>query len=389
MGTDNFSSTMDTLIGFNVNLYVGEEIIKGKLMGVETDHVVIEDENKYVYYYNFDKIEAITKNTKQFKQDEITTEYVKTQSLRELLNSLKNAWVTILCLNKKTFSGVLSITDKDFVTLINGEQRILIKISHISNILKGEKKEEKAESNNTENASDSNEVKEDQSKTETTVLVNENKKASQQDNVKKVEKETSKVVISEPKKDSKVWSDSIKSDEKMVAVTSQKTKSEKKQQKEESSQSISKEVKQSKKEMKQTIEPKAQKTEAVQKLTMQDKEITQPVTYVSKEKKAPAKEIEHDSKSVKMEVLSQKEVKNKKHQELTSKIKSQTPETQPLMKITNPNKNSGVNKEPEVKPQLQEVAASRYVGEPASDRQFDRRSIFSGWPSRRNTPNRF
>ena len=112
-------------------------------MGVETDHIILEDENKYVYYYSIDKIQAITKNTKQYKGEDITTEFMKTQSLADLLSSLKNSWVSILCLNKQSFAGVLSIVDSDFVTLINGEDRILIKISHISNILKGYRKERK------------------------------------------------------------------------------------------------------------------------------------------------------------------------------------------------------------------------------------------------------
>jgi len=86
-----------------------QEIIKGKLMGVETDHIILEDDNNYVYYYSIDKIQAITKNTKQYKGEDITTEFMKTQSLADLLSSLKNSWVSILCLNKQSFSGVLSM----------------------------------------------------------------------------------------------------------------------------------------------------------------------------------------------------------------------------------------------------------------------------------------
>ena len=137
MGLDKFSAALDLLKGFQVNLYVGEEIIKGKLVGVEPDHVVIENDKQYIYYYSIDKIQAITKNTKQFQVEEISSTFQKTQSLTELLQSFKNSWVNILCLNKKRFSGVLSDIDADFATLINGEERILIKLTHISNILKG------------------------------------------------------------------------------------------------------------------------------------------------------------------------------------------------------------------------------------------------------------
>ncbi|ETI66450.1 hypothetical protein [Neobacillus vireti] len=143
MGLDKFSAALDLLKGFNVDLYVGEDVFKGTLIGVETDHVVLETENKYIFYYNIDKIQAITKNTRLFQTEETTAEFQKTQTLTELLNSFQHSWVSILSVNKQRFNGVLSDIDSDFATLINGEERILIKLSHVSNILKGDLLEEK------------------------------------------------------------------------------------------------------------------------------------------------------------------------------------------------------------------------------------------------------
>ncbi|MEH7120951.1 hypothetical protein V7128_26615, partial [Neobacillus vireti] len=145
MGLEKFSTALDLLIGFQVNLYVGEDIFKGKLIGVEADHVVLETDSKYIVYYNIDKIQAITKNTKQFQPEKTTVEFQKTQSLKELLLSFQYSWITILTINKQSFYGVLSEIDEDFVTLINGEERILIKLIHVSNILKGVIKEEPME----------------------------------------------------------------------------------------------------------------------------------------------------------------------------------------------------------------------------------------------------
>jgi hypothetical protein len=142
MGLDKFSDALDLLKGFHVNLFVGEDVFKGKLIGVETDHVVLETENKYIFYYNIEKIQAVTKNTKQFQPEKSTVHFQKTQSLKELLHTFQHSWVTILSLNKQKFSGVLSEIDEDFATLINGEERILIKLTHIANILKGFIKEE-------------------------------------------------------------------------------------------------------------------------------------------------------------------------------------------------------------------------------------------------------
>ncbi|MEH7485006.1 hypothetical protein V7157_28825, partial [Neobacillus drentensis] len=154
MGIDKFSAALDLLKGFSVNLYVGEEVFKGKLIGVEADHVVLETENKYIFYYNIEKIQAITKNTREFQPEKTTAKFQKTQSLTDLLLSFQHTWVTILTINKQRFTGVLSEIDTDFVTLINGDERILIKLTHVSNILKGIIKEEavkKSSSNKNEN----------------------------------------------------------------------------------------------------------------------------------------------------------------------------------------------------------------------------------------------
>ncbi|PGY08214.1 hypothetical protein [Bacillus sp. AFS031507] len=142
MGIDKFSAALGLLKGFSVNLYVGEDVFNGKLIGVEADHVVLETDNKYVFYYNIDKIQAITKNTREFQPEKTNATFQKTQSLIDLLHSFQHTWITILTINKQRFTGVLSEIDTDFATLINGDERILIKLTHVSNILKGIIKEE-------------------------------------------------------------------------------------------------------------------------------------------------------------------------------------------------------------------------------------------------------
>ncbi|MEH7095640.1 hypothetical protein [Neobacillus vireti] len=190
MGLEKFSAALDLLKGFQVNLYVGEDIFKGKLIGVETDHVVLETENKYIFYYNIDKIQAILKNTKQFQPENASVEFQKTQSLMELLRSFQYSWVTILSINKQCFYGVLSEIDEDFVTLINGEERILIKVAQISNILKGFIKE-KQEKNQQEKAESKNET-------------NDQDKKSNESNETKVSKEKSKTNNSKESNETKV-----------------------------------------------------------------------------------------------------------------------------------------------------------------------------------------
>ncbi|MEH7113916.1 hypothetical protein V7124_16200 [Neobacillus niacini] len=395
MGSNNFSSTVDLLKGFNVNLYVGEEIIKGKLMGVETDHIILEDENKYVYYYSIDKIQAITKNTKQYKGEVITTEFMKTQSLADLLSSLKNSWVSILCLNKQSFTGVLGIVDSDFVTLINGEDRILIKISHISNILKGYRKEEKEQKS--DNESESNVLEKKQEETddkyiETQVFVKSNKQESttpqRETVVNKVEMDAMIApiaTVNQPEIEKKGWLEPIKTSLSIAKVSneSKNIKEEKKQTSHSESVQPSLVVRQNNhsesKWTKMDVTPapkeeiKKQNTDVViQKIVKHDKETIQKPAASMVDKRAQIRS-----------VAPKQELTANSTMELVNKVKKakETFEKNSLLKIETTKRNSVENKKEDKKTTAQEVEFSRFSGEPAM-RDFDRRSFFSGWPNR-------
>lgn len=213
MGLEKFTAALDLLKGFQVNLYVGEDIFKGKLIGVETDHVVLETDDKYIFYYNIEKIQAVLKNTRQFIPVGASVEFQKTQSLHELLHSFHYSWVTILSINKQKFYGVLSEIDEDFVTLINGEERILIKVAQISNILKGFVKEEPKKKNqkksdsknetqvqNQDEVKDKGEEKEDEKEKDTDKEKNQ-KKDTDKDKEKNQKKDTDKYKEKNQKKD--------------------------------------------------------------------------------------------------------------------------------------------------------------------------------------------
>lgn len=404
MGSDNFSSTVDLLKGYYVNLYVGEEIIKGKLMGVETDHIILEDENAYVYYYSIDKIHAITKNTKQFIGEEITTEFVKTQSLADLLNSLKNSWVSILCLNKQSFDGVLGFVDTDFVTLINGQDRIIIKISHISNILKGYRKEEKQEENKNETESTvEGSITEDTDDyyIETEVAFESNKNdsiSSHREVVNWVETEavvSPKVVINQSENEKKVWVEPIKSSlpEAKVSNEIKNVKEEKKHSAQ--SESIQENVKPSnhietkwtKTELPQSHQEDVKKPKSevvIQNLVKHDKENIQKSTGALLEKRAQVKQPVREQK--KSDPTPKKEATVNSTQELLSRVKKvkETIDTNPLIKIETTKSSSVERKQEDKQPKAQEVGKSRFSGEPVM-RDFDRKSIFSGWPNRNNS----
>ncbi|WP_045516788.1 hypothetical protein [Neobacillus niacini] len=406
MGSDNFSSTVDLLKGYYVNLYVGEEIIKGKLMGVESDHIILEDENQYVYYYSIDKIQAITKNTKQYKGEEITTEFMKTQSLADLLSSLKNSWVSILCLNKQSFNGVLSIVDNDFVTLINGEDRILIKIEHISNILKGYRKEEKQEedTNETESAvtESKNEVKDD-NYVEAEVFMKSNKRESNTPEHKVVNKVDNKEaaspkVVNQPENEKKVWVEPIRTSLPMAKISNEIKHALEEQKQSTQSENIPQNVnvrqnshiegRWSKPEVPQSHQNdgKKQKTEVViQNIVKHDKESIQTVPIM--EKRAQVKQPVREQK--KADPTPKKVGTTDSTQELLNKVKKvkETIDTNPLMKIEKTKMNSVESKKENKEPKAQEIGVSRFSGEPTM-RDFDRRSIFSGWPNRNNQQKR-
>ncbi|MDR7079186.1 chemotaxis protein histidine kinase CheA [Neobacillus niacini] len=411
MGSGNFSSTVDLLKGYNVNLFVGEEIIKGKLMGVETDHIILEDDNNYVYYYSIDKIQAITKNTKQYIGEDITTEFMKTQSLADLLSSLKNSWVSILCLNKQSFSGVLSIVDADFVTLINGEDRILIKISHISNILKGYRKEQKEEeqqevTNETESTiSDSTKEDKEDNYVEPQVFMKSNKQESnkqQPEVVNKVENDavvTPKAIVNQADNEKKVWAEPIKTTLPIAKVSNEikNVKEEKKQNSHSESAKTKESVRQNShiesKWTKNEIpvapqeEVKKQKSDVViQNIVKHEKETIQKPAASVVDKRAQVKQpIREQIKSE----TPKKDATANSTQELLNRVKKakETIDTNPVMKIEKTKKNSVESKKEDKKPKAQEVGSSRFLGEPAM-RDFDRKSIFSGWPNRSNSQKR-
>jgi len=393
MGLEKFSAALDLLIGFQVNLYVGEDIFKGKLIGVEADHVVLETEGKYIFYYNIDKIQAITKNTKQFQPEKATVEFQKTQSLNELLLSFQYSWVTILTINKQSFYGVLSEIDEDFVTLINGEERILIKIIHVSNILKGfikEKPKKKApEKNETKNqdkeTKGSNEEKESKESKQT----NHAKKEDKDDTCQSPKEYTAdQITVSEHKPCEKcdevessdkmelnhlmVWSNSIKA-ESLVKETKDHNSSidKKHQDKNESMQMPKKEMKKPKNEM---------STKGTKKDDLNSSK--------SNEKKSN-KETEKTSKQPSSLSSSKKEQKNDKPQETGSASKPvvsqhvtvKKSEATSNEKVYNDTKNVWKQKD-------QETRAFRFTGEPVPKNK-ERTFPFAGWPSKNDRTFRF
>ncbi|OIK15678.1 hypothetical protein BIV60_07915 [Bacillus sp. MUM 116] len=387
MSQDNFSSTLDLFKGYWVNLYVSEEIIKGKLMGVEEDHLILENENNYIFYYSLDKIQAITKNTKQFQAEEISSKYLKTTSLKELLDSLINSWVSILCLNKQTFSGIVNEVDSDFVTLISGEERILIKLTHVSNIVMGVIEDN---SNNSDSETDEEEQneeeqnEEEQNETEVTYQYVELEDSSNESNDiveevtgEKVEhiKEESPEISSQSTSDNSqsiVWSQSIRPTTvenfvtEVLETSNEKEKSSKSN-RDSSSSKQEKSKKSSKSSSKNSKSKSSSKKEGSSKKEVSEtkvEEVKQEVNSEKTNKEVTALKFA-DTANIFGLMKEMKEIKE-------SKKETNSKDTTSAMNLQ----------------QDEESRLIRFAGEPIT-RDSKEAFPYAGWPSRRNRANRF
>ncbi|MFK9093687.1 hypothetical protein [Bacillus salipaludis] len=406
MGLDKFSSALDLLKGFDVNLYVGEDLFKGTLIGVEADHVVLETENKYIFYYTIDKIQAITKNTKQFQPADTTANFQKTQSLTELLQSFQHSWVTILSINKQRFSGVLSEIDTDFATLINGEERILIKLTHVSNILKGFIKEEtkteaaKEKAQNDNESKNNNDEKDEKgevtatshtaeikTKTKTmqtskAVSTTSEKKVKASIHSEKLEMQQEVVLAAEivEPNNTMVWSHPIKIEEPVTQMEEEYT---------------SKSIKQpvttetaykAKNDMKKPNNEMNQKEKKNEEPSMSKARPIEPVKEIKPVKEAV---IKVETKHVPLLTAPKKEIRTTaKSQETTTASKPAVSHST-ATKSTNTTSEKFVNDTKNVwKQKDQEKRAFRFAGEPVS-RDTERAFPFAGWPNKSKRTFRF
>jgi hypothetical protein len=449
MSEDHFSSTLDSLIGFNVNLYVGEQVYKGKLIGVEADHVIIENENNYIFYYKINQIQAITKNTKQFQGEETTSEYLKTQSLREVLDTLTNSWVTIFCISKQKFTGILSKVSTDYITLINGADGILIQLANIANVIKGElKDEDNSESKEEENQADAK--TEQLSYASPVMMVEENVALQETDEVAAVESEPKHeaVIKREPEQQKASWSQPIKNTvEKQSEMVPEMTADQEEQPKTSWSQPIKNTVEkqsemvpemtadkeeQPKTSWSQPVKNKVEKqSEVVPKRTADKEEQPEELTFmdeveyqaepaikiIKEEIKQPGKvwsqSIKNNNEKLnetvtkkkinelkkmreeqvqankKQEIKKEKVVNTTKKEENKKAVKEvKVTQKQESSKTVNKAQEVSLDKKSEPKQTEQPIRTFRFLGEPIASRDHDRPSIFDGWFSR-NKDSRF
>lgn len=153
----SFPQALKQLEGYKVRTFINySEIVDGILIKAEDDHIVLQIEDK-ILYYSFNQIQAITKNAKNISQHTSVLPHESKQYLLDILHEFKYSWITIQSINNQFFSGLLSRITDGYVMLINEDDQIYIQKSFIVGVYKGvqedlknEEKEESLQPDNTD-----------------------------------------------------------------------------------------------------------------------------------------------------------------------------------------------------------------------------------------------
>ncbi|VEF48330.1 Protein of uncharacterised function (DUF2642) [Bacillus freudenreichii] len=137
MKAKNLTQWLRTFKGTKVNIFLhSNDLVKGTLLDVKEDHVVIESKNN-VFYIVINQIRAISKSAKYSDIEHKMVHYINRAYITGVLFSLKHNWITINGLGGLPFNGVLSGITDDHIILINGEELLYIHKSWISNLNRG------------------------------------------------------------------------------------------------------------------------------------------------------------------------------------------------------------------------------------------------------------
>ncbi|MCA0151522.1 MULTISPECIES: hypothetical protein [Rossellomorea] len=130
----------------------GPESRTGKVLYGGDDHFALLSEKDGVVYFNSSHVKSISQNIKSglsVKEElsEEGLEFMKEDTLGDLLTSLKYQWVKINRGGPEKLEGILDHSSDEFVTLVLNEEVVRLATYHIKSISYGVKpeKEEKTE----------------------------------------------------------------------------------------------------------------------------------------------------------------------------------------------------------------------------------------------------
>lgn len=185
--------SLKEILGFHIGIYTNDgEHIEGILTEIKGDFLIIKDEKDKTFFFNIDKIQAFSKNTRKFKVDDSPSEPFYERSLMEVIDNYQYCWVTVHCQHKLTFSGILTVITNDHIILTVKDEKLYIQKEHIITFQpeklkpsrKPQEEEKKKEEDKKKDKKDDNKDKKDDKK--------DNKKNNKRDNKKNDDKDQKK-----------------------------------------------------------------------------------------------------------------------------------------------------------------------------------------------------
>ena len=154
---NQFSRDLGMLVGHELQILLGNgKKVKGVLSGVQDDYLVMESE-KEIVYHNLKNIKGFQRNTKQLKtQSTLMTSYNE-MSLKDVLKTLHQQWVSINSDNDDEYSGILGSVEDDYIILIGKDEQIYLNIAYIKNIVRVNEAAMQAKNSNGDSKNQSNE----------------------------------------------------------------------------------------------------------------------------------------------------------------------------------------------------------------------------------------
>ncbi|WP_181762253.1 DUF2642 domain-containing protein, partial [Bacillus sp. B4EP4a] len=171
MKKQNFQEALNSLIGFNISIISDDKNVHdGVVLDVKSDFIVIQMNPDKQCYFNLNQVYALSKNTKEFQAQILDHEPTQKQSFTELINELKDHWVTVNRENNLSFDGFLGTITNNYIVLINKDKQIYVQLSNILYIFKGIDNQESSENKQQENKGENKQSEADQVKESDSVL---------------------------------------------------------------------------------------------------------------------------------------------------------------------------------------------------------------------------
>ncbi|WP_404451128.1 hypothetical protein LG329_12345 [Virgibacillus necropolis] len=281
---------LSNLIGHEIKVvYPGPHTIKGLLVDIKEDYLILKNEKDLTHYIKLDNIKELTKNTKNLKVRDLSDiKFVNKPNFVELLKAFENEWLTVSRDGTEAIEGFLSNVHNVYITFIVNDEISFIPISQIatgaSNLVKQPKQEQP--SKHQKKSSDHSPEHQD-SKTHQPTNQSKNDNPSSESSTK--DSKEGKVSNYKKQKDDNIAS---RLNKLAKEITSKQHKESNKQEQEQTQNTKTYQSKQGKKVKQQKEKTESQQKQSTKKQSKQDKSVKQ-----QKEKTEPQQKQSNKYKS--------------------------------------------------------------------------------------------